>query len=253
MKKKTKTILGVMTIFIGLIILVVTLLNSLGRSPAAVVTGSIFVIMLVAVAINSNREKLGNKIGGLKLWQSSKDLVITLCVVAVGLVFANWLCSEVGWHWWKVNHQNTALFWVTQFAVLFAFIAPMIKNNNRITFIAWGVLLVVIWGWVDTARGSLGGIFENSVKVSDVAPYIVDKPIFCKAGVATERFYIMDRNLTLPGYVDIVAITDDGVRTVFQLTEAHPEIPDFHASVVRMILPMDYVTVTRPKKPQTSI
>jgi hypothetical protein len=90
-----------------------------------------------------------------------------------------------------------------------------------------------------------------SVKVDESAPFLMDKPVYCEAGKPSVPFYIADRTMDLPLDTDIIVWPSGGAKTTIRLTADHPSPIDTKWRVISVQLPVDYVIVTRPQKPNT--
>jgi hypothetical protein len=81
-------------------------------------------------------------------WKSYRSQGMSVASIVLGLVFLNWLCSNIGWNWWaRVWNGNASLFWVTQLAIVYSFCVFLFTKNSYATFFGWLILTVCVLGW----------------------------------------------------------------------------------------------------------
>lgn len=87
-------------------------------------------------------------------------VAISLIVVALGLI--NWLCSAIGWNWWRNTWDNhVTLFWLTQFAIVFACSVFLASENSFAKGFAKLLIAISILGWFTVNSFSVGDLIPD--------------------------------------------------------------------------------------------
>jgi len=151
-----------------------------------VCTVVILVLIIAAVLIRrKKRLKLssdetpddkGGKASKKDWWTENKDIVYSLSLVTIAMVFINVLCAKIGFLWWGNVYRHEAFGWLN-ISLLLAVFLTMVAKKPVVKYFAGGLAIIITVGvWIighptENHEPIVAGYTIKSGEVSKVIAY----------------------------------------------------------------------------------